>query len=68
MHEHVPEPLILHVAAPDSDDEAVLPQLPQGHGYSSADTQLERDGGWVRCSTGRAHGLLGCSLKHVRTD
>ena len=65
MYEHIAEPSNLHVEALDSEDEAVLPP---GHGHSSTDTQLERDGGRVRCSTGRAHGLLGCGLKHVRTD
>ena len=54
VHGHVAEPSNLHVQALDSEDEAVPPQLPRGHGHSSAGTQLERDGGRARCSTGRA--------------
>ena len=38
------EPHNLCLDALDSENEAVLPQ---GHGYSSADTQLEQDGGRV---------------------
>ena len=65
MYEHIAEPSNLHVEALDSEDEAVLPP---GHGHSSADTQLERDGGRVRFSIGRARRLIDCRFKHVRAD
>jgi len=50
-HGHASELWNLHSDALSSEDEA---GLPQGHGHDSADTQLEREGRWVRFSTGRA--------------
>lgn len=68
VHGHAEAPPTMHTDAPDSEDEAVLPQLPLGPGHSPAVTDRERDGGWVRCQTGWAHGLLACCSKHIGTD